>query len=133
MRSPKGNAYGSFFTDENQTFDVVVVDENGKPIKRDNLEVKVYKVEWRWWWNSSYDDLASYVSSSYHRPYMSLKVNTNANGKANFNIKIPDNDRGRYLIRISDPVSGHATGRTAYFYKTGGKKHRLAIKKLLKC
>ncbi|GAL88906.1 alpha-2-macroglobulin family protein [Jejuia pallidilutea] len=122
LRSPKGNAYGSFFTDENQTFDVVVVDENGKPIKRDNLEVKVYKVEWRWWWNSSYDDLASYVSSSYHRPYMSLKVNTNANGKANFNIKIPDNDRGRYLIRISDPVSGHATGRTAYFYKNWWQK-----------
>ncbi|GAL70115.1 hypothetical protein JCM19302_2690 [Jejuia pallidilutea] len=101
---------------------MVVVDENGKPIKRDNLEVKVYKVEWRWWWNSSYDDLASYVSSSYHRPYMSLKVNTNANGKANFNIKIPDNDRGRYLIRISDPVSGHATGRTAYFYKNWWQK-----------
>ncbi len=122
LRSPKGNAYGSFFTDENQTFDVVVVDENGKPAKRNNLEVKIYKVEWRWWWNSSYDDLASYVSSNYHRPYSTSKINTDANGKANFNIKIPDNDRGRYLIRISDPVSGHATGRTAYFYKNWWQK-----------
>jgi len=98
LRSPEEQAYGSFFTDENQTFDVVVVDENGKPLKRDNLEVKVYKVEWRWWWNSSYDDLASYVSSNYHRPYTSSKISTDANGKANFNLKIPDNDRGRYLI-----------------------------------
>ncbi|WP_298237351.1 MG2 domain-containing protein [uncultured Algibacter sp.] len=122
LQSPKGNAYGSFFTDENQTFDVVVVDENGKPIKRNNLEVKIYKVEWRWWWNSSYDDLASYVSSSYHRPYKSLKVNTDAIGKAIFNVKIPDNDRGRYLIRVVDPVSGHATGRTAYFYKNWWQK-----------
>ncbi|MEW4922154.1 MG2 domain-containing protein [Algibacter sp. 2305UL17-15] len=122
LRSPKGNAYGSFFTDENQTFDVVVVDENGKPIKRNNLEVKVYKVEWRWWWNSSYDDLASYVSSNYHRPYSTSKINTDVNGKANFNIKIPDNDRGRYLIRVSDPISGHATGRTAYFYKNWWQK-----------
>ncbi|WP_298341032.1 MG2 domain-containing protein [uncultured Algibacter sp.] len=122
LQSPKGKAYGSFFTDENQTFDVVVVDENGKPIKRNNLEVKIYKVEWRWWWNSSYDDLASYVSSSYHRPYKSLKINTDTNGKANFNVKIPDNDRGRYLIRVSDPVSGHATGRTAYFYKNWWQK-----------
>src|SRR5690606_5855078 len=32
-------------------------------------------------------------------------------------LNIPDEDRGRYLIRISDPISGHATGRTAYFYK----------------
>ena len=122
MQSPKGNAYGSFFTDENQTFDVVVVDENGKPIKRNNLEVKVYKVEWRWWWNSSYDDLASYVSSNYHRPYSSSKINTDANGKASFNIKIPDNDRGRYLVRVVDPVSRHATGRTAYFYKNWWQK-----------
>ncbi|HEX9600508.1 MAG TPA: alpha-2-macroglobulin family protein, partial [Mariniflexile sp.] len=111
------NAYGSFFTDENQTFDVVVVDANGKPIKRNNLEVKVYKVEWRWWWNSSYDNLSSYVSSSYHKPFLSSKINTDANGKAQLNIKIPDNQRGRYLIRVVDPVSGHATGQTAYFYK----------------
>ncbi len=117
LRSPEGNAYGSFFTDENQTFDVVVVDAFGKPIKRDNLEIKVYKIEWRWWWNSSYDNLSSYVSSSYHKPYLSSKINTDANGKSTLNINIPDSDRGRYLIRIIDPESGHATGRTAYFYK----------------
>ncbi|WP_298531823.1 Ig-like domain-containing alpha-2-macroglobulin family protein [uncultured Algibacter sp.] len=122
LRSPKGNAYDSYFTDEKQTFDVVVVNENGKPLKRNNLEVKIYKVEWRWWWNSSYDDLASYVSSNYHRPYKSLKMNTDANGKANFSINIPDDARGRYLIRVVDPVSGHATGRTAYFYKTWWQK-----------
>ncbi|OEK09553.1 hypothetical protein A8C32_12680 [Flavivirga aquatica] len=122
LRSPKGNAYGSFFTDENQNFDIAVVDANGKPVKRNNLEVKVYKIEWRWWWNSSYDNLSSYVSSSYHRPYTISKINTDANGKANFNIKIPDNDRGRYLIRIVDPISGHATGRTAYFYKNWWQK-----------
>lgn len=117
LRSPKGNAYGSYYTDENQTFDVVVVDAEGKPVKRNNLQVKIYKVQWRWWWNSSYDNLSSYVSSSYHRPYSTSKINTDANGKATFKIKVPDHDRGRYLIRVYDPVSGHATGRTAYFYK----------------
>ena len=117
LRSPKGNAYGSYFTDENQTFDVVVVDAFGKPIKRDNLEVKIYKIEWRWWWNSSYDDLSSYVSSNYHRPYLSRKISTNAQGEAKLNLNIPNEDRGRYLIRVIDQVGGHATGRTAYFYK----------------
>ena len=117
LRSPKGNMYGSFFTDENQTFDIVVVDAQGKPVKRDNLEVKVYKVEWRWWWNSSYDNLSSYVSSNYHRPFLDKKVSTDANGKGKFTLKIPENERGRYLIRVNDPKSGHATGRTAYFYK----------------
>lgn len=122
MRSPKGNAYGSFFTDEKQTFDIAVVDKDGKPIKRNNLEAKIYKIEWRWWWNSSYDNLSSYVSSSYHRPYKTQKINTNTNGKAQLHINIPDDERGRYLIRIVDPVSGHATGRTAYFYKNWWQK-----------
>ncbi len=122
LRSPKENAYGSFFTDEKQTFDVVVVDAYGKPIQRNDLEVKIYKIEWRWWWNSSYDDLLSYASSSYHRPYSTQKINTDSNGKISFDLKIPDSDRGRYLIRIIDPVSGHATGRTAYFYKNWWQK-----------
>lgn len=117
LKSPKGNMYGSFFTDENQIFDVVVVDPQGKPIQRDDLEVKVYKIEWQWWWNSSYDNLSNYVSSKYHRPYLDQKVNTDANGKGKFILKIPENERGRYLIRVVDPKSGHATGRTAYFYK----------------
>ncbi|WP_033957163.1 alpha-2-macroglobulin family protein [Psychroserpens jangbogonensis] len=117
LNSPKGNYYGSYFTDTNQTFDLAVVDKNGEPIKRDNLEIKVYKIEWRWWWNSSYDNLSNYVSSSYHRPILEQKASTGKNGKTSFTIKIPENDRGRYLIRIYDPVSGHATGRTAYFYK----------------
>lgn len=117
LKSPKGNYYGSYFTDTNQTFDLAVVDKNGQPVKRDNLEIKVYKVEWRWWWNSSYDNLSNYVSSSYHRPILEQKASTGTSGKTSFTIKIPESERGRYLIRVYDPVSGHATGRTAYFYK----------------
>lgn len=117
LRSPEGKYYGSYFTDTNQTFDLAVVDKNGKPVKRDNLEIKVYKVEWRWWWNSSYDNLSNYVSSSYHRPILEQKASTDSNGKTSFTINIPENERGRYLIRVYDPVSGHAAGRTAYFYK----------------
>ncbi|MCK0123363.1 MG2 domain-containing protein [Gelidibacter sp. F2691] len=117
LKSPEGNKNGSFFTDQNQTFDVVTVDAKGKPIQRENLEVKVYKIEWRWWWNSSEDNLSSYVSSTYHKPYLDKKVTTDANGKGKFSLNIPEHERGRYLIRITDPQSGHATGRTAYFYK----------------
>ncbi|WP_412987228.1 alpha-2-macroglobulin family protein [Pontimicrobium sp. IMCC45349] len=117
LRSPKERAYGSFYTDEDQTFDVILVDTEGKPIKRDNLEVKVYKINWRWWWSSSYDDLASYQSSKYRTPFLTTKVNTNSKGEASFKVNVPDNQSGRYLIRVYDSVSGHATGRTAYFYR----------------
>ncbi|NOY46691.1 MAG: hypothetical protein GXO84_00455 [Chlorobi bacterium] len=117
LKSPQERAYGSFYTDEDQEFKLVVVDAKGKPIQRNNLEVKVYQIQWRWWWSSSYDDLASYQSSSYHIPFLNTKVNTNNNGEATFKINVPDAESGRYLIRVYDPESGHATGRTAYFYR----------------
>ncbi|MGJ8743919.1 alpha-2-macroglobulin family protein [Polaribacter sp.] len=117
LKSPKGNRYDSFYTDENQTFSVVSVDDKGNPIKRNNITVEVYKIEWRWWWSSSYDNLSKYTSSKYHKKYKTLKFNTDTTGKANFSLKIPEQDRGRFLIRVIDPISGHATGRTAYFYK----------------
>ncbi|MCF6349978.1 MAG: MG2 domain-containing protein [Flavobacteriaceae bacterium] len=122
LKSPKSRAYGSFFTDEDITFDVVTVDDKGNPIKRKGLEVKIYEIKWRWWWNSSYDDLASYVSNSYHKTFKSFKINTDNNGKGNFKINVPNENGNRYLIRIYDPKSGHATGRTAYFYKDWWKR-----------
>ena len=122
LQSPEAKAYGSYFTDEDIEFDVVTVNNQGNPIAKKGVEVKVYKVEWRWWWNSSYDDLASYVGSQYHKPIFTKVINTTANGKGTFKVNVPDKEGGRYLIRVYDPESGHATGRTAYFYKDWWKR-----------
>ncbi len=125
LKSPKEKAYGSFYTNEDVEFDIVTVDDRGNPIKRKGLEVKVYEIQWRWWWSSSYDDLASYNGSQYHKTYKSFKINTDSNGKASFKVNVKETDDyygGRYLIRVYDPKSGHATGRTAYFYKDWWKR-----------
>ncbi|WP_373943386.1 alpha-2-macroglobulin [Polaribacter sejongensis] len=135
LKSPEGNRYGSFFTDENQTFSVVSVDEKGSPVKRDEIEVEVYKIEWRWWWSSSDDNLSRYTSSTYNKPYKTLKISTNSKGNGSFNLNIPERDRGRFLIRVIDKKSGHATGRTAYFYKNwwenSGSDNKEAAKMLV--
>lgn len=125
LKSPKEQAYGSFYTNEDVPFKIVTVDDQGNPIKRNNLQVKIYQIKWRWWWSSSYDDLASYVSNSYNSLYKSFKISTDKNGKASFNVRVDEHDDyygGRYLIRVYDPKSGHATGRTAYFYRDWWKK-----------
>ena len=117
LKSPKGNQYGSYFTDENQTFSVVTVDEKGTPVANKELVVELYQVQWRWWWSSSYDNLSKYTSSSYHKPYKTFAINTKNEGKTTFSINIPDENRGRFLLRVIDKNGGHAAGRTAYFYK----------------
>jgi len=122
LKSPEPKRYGSYETDANNNFDLVVVDDQGNAIQRNGLEVKVYKIEWRWWWNSSEDNLSKYTSSSFYKPFLESKLNTNSKGKTSFNINVPDEEGGRYYITIKDPVSGHSTGQTAYFYKNWWKR-----------
>ena len=122
LKSPEPKRYGSYETDANNNFNLVVVDDQGNAIQRNGLEVKVYKIEWRWWWNSSEDNLSKYTSSSFYKPFLESKLNTNSKGKTSFNINVPDDEGGRYYITIKDPVSGHSTGQTAYFYKNWWKR-----------
>ena len=117
LKSPEGNRHGSFFTDENQNFSVVSVDEIGNSTPNRDLEIEIYQINWRWWWSSSDDNLSKYSSSSYHKSYRTIKVKTDSKGKGSFNINIPERDNGRFLIRVLDKKSGHSTGRTAYFYR----------------
>ena len=39
-------------------------------------------------------------------------LNTDAKGKASFQFEVPENDWGRYLIRVVDENGGHATSTT---------------------
>jgi hypothetical protein len=117
LQSPKARQYGSFLTDENTAFDVVTVDAQGNPSGNRKLKVQVFKIEWRWWWNRGYDNLSRYENATVHRPFKEMTITAKSDGKANFSINIPDDEGGRFLIRVIDEASGHATGRTAYFYR----------------
>ncbi len=112
LKLPALTKYEMLETRANNKFDVVTVDENGRPKSVKNLEVKVFKVEWRWWWDSSNDNLSNYNSSNATTSYKTLRVNTDANGKGSFQFAVTDEEWGRYLIRVTDPNDGHATAQT---------------------
>ncbi|PTN10384.1 alpha-2-macroglobulin [Mangrovibacterium marinum] len=108
-------------TDTSYPLDIVTVGYNGNKIDRKGLEVKVYKVDWHWWWDSGEDNLARYVNNSYKKPVLRTTIDTQ-NGIASLPLKIKYtdwDDNGRYLIYVKDPESGHSTGLTAYFSKWG--------------
>lgn len=102
------------FTDEKYTFNVASVNENGVGVSN-NLEVKVYKLSWRWWWSTSDNGISSYDGTRYHESYKTLRVKTDANGKGSFDLKVTENDWGRYLIKVTDKKSRHVTSNIAYF------------------
>lgn len=112
LKSPEANKYGMLETGKVNRFDIVSLSENGKPKAVRNLEVRVYKVEWRWWWNSSGDDLAKYNSENVTTAYKNFTVTTSSTGKGSFQFTVPEDDWGRYLVRVVDSNDGHATSTT---------------------
>ena len=112
IKAPEPNKYGMLETRTNNRFDIVTVDENGRPKSVKNLEVKVYKVDWRWWWDASSDNLSNYNSSDATTSYKSFVINTDSSGKGSIQFSLTDEEWGRYLIRVADHTDGHATALT---------------------
>ncbi len=113
VKAPKGDKRGMLLTDTTHTVNVVTLSPKGEPMAVRNLSYYIYKVSWRWWWESSSDDLANYVGTRHQNLIASGKVNT-SNGQGQFQFKVNYPEWGRYLIRVVDNTNGHATGQTVY-------------------
>ena len=112
LRLPRGDKRGMLLTDTLQRAEVVTIDAEGKPVSRDNIEMSLYKVEWRWWWDNS-ESSTNYMSGRYSRPIKTGRIQT-ANGKGSWDFKIDYPEWGRFFVKAYDPVSGHSTGRYVY-------------------
>ncbi len=109
-------------TDTDYQPEIVVVDKNGKAVSGDDLEAKLYKINWRWWWESGSENLAHYVSGSYYQPVKSWTIK-DAEQKSQINLNVKYNnweDNGRYFLWVKDNTSGHSTGITFYMSRWGG-------------
>lgn len=111
-----------YTTDTDYSPEIVLVDKNGKPVSGSTLEAKLYKINWRWWWESGSENLAHYVSGRYYEPVSSWNIK---NAKHKSQIKLNVNyknwqDNGRYFLWVKDASSGHSTGTTFYMSKWGG-------------
>ena len=96
------------FTDTDNEVKVVTVDEKGKPVKS-QVEMTIYKLSYRWWWESDEENLAYYISNQIYKPVIRQTITTSG-GVGSFTFNINKNDWGRYLIRATTP-SGHSTGK----------------------
>lgn len=100
----------SLETGVNYKFDVVTVNENGKLVNSDKLLVKIYKIQWRWWYERSEEDLANYISRAGTLMIKDTLINTR-DGRGAFSFKVEYPEYGRYLITVTDPNGGHETGK----------------------
>ncbi len=100
-------------TDIDHTIQIATVDEFGKATSRSNIEVKVYKLDWRWWWDNYNQDLSSYIGSNYHEPIYTQNISS-YNGKADFKLRVNRPSWGRYLVYVKDVESGHVSGKVVF-------------------
>lgn len=115
IRLPKGDHRNMLLTDTNHVVDIVTLDADGKPLSGREIEVKVYKVNWRWWWDRSDDDISAFMNNEYRQVVaMKTDVVKSINGKAKYTLRINYPEWGRYFIRAYDRTSGHSTGKTVY-------------------
>jgi uncharacterized protein YfaS (alpha-2-macroglobulin family) len=111
VKVPKGSLYaGTLEVDKTHTLEFATVTENGKPFSN-AIEVKIYKVEWRYWWDRYDSDLSSYISRSSVRPMLTKTISTSG-GKSSLSFK--PTSWGRYLVIARDKKSGHSTGKIFY-------------------
>jgi len=93
------------------TLDIVSVDSEGKPVSSGKVEIQLYNVRWRWWYESGNENLADFLQTTSYRPVKTDTVKIEE-GKASwtFNVTL----WGRYLVRVRDMDGGHTTGKVFY-------------------
>ncbi|MBK8581348.1 MAG: hypothetical protein IPL86_05770 [Flavobacteriales bacterium] len=115
VKVPESNSYwGSYFTDTTYALGAVSLDADGKPLANHALDVQVVKVSYDWWWNGDMDGPSNYINAPSSRLIDQQHLTTDANGKANFNFRVDRPLWGRFIVRVSDPVSGHASAAQLY-------------------
>ncbi|MEM7379965.1 MAG: MG2 domain-containing protein [Bacteroidota bacterium] len=115
LNTPKGDkTRGMLLTDTKHLFEVVTLNEEGNPKQVKDLRVTVHKVNWRWWWDTSADNLSNFSSSNYREKVFDKRINTGTDGKGSFEFELKYPEWGRYLVRVEDEEGGHASGKTIY-------------------
>ena len=110
LNQPKGKYIE---TDKDHVFDIVTVNTQGQLVNRTNLEYKIYRIGWSWWWENSSESFGTYINNSSITPVASGNLQTRG-GKASFKFRVDYPSWGRYLVYVKDKESGHATGGTVY-------------------
>ncbi len=109
LRLPKGDRRGMLLTDTQHIARLALLDREAQPVASGQVEVKLYKVKWRWWWEEG----ANYAEAPSYEPLSQGVMDIqNGEGEWSFEIKYPE--WGRYLIRACDLNGTHCTGKTVY-------------------
>ncbi len=109
---PKGSDF--LEVDTPLVFNLITVDEKGKPVWGKELDISVYKLTWSWWYsNDRHNNLGAYIRSHYDERVLSSTVKTSRESDS-FSLNLEYPAWGWYYAEVADSESGHATGIRFY-------------------
>ena len=115
VKTPKGDAArGMLLTDTDHVVDLALVDAEGQAVKGQHpVKVTLYKIQWRWWWESGDGDLADYSGRQGHTAVSEgTSIVTNGKGTYTFQVKYPQ--WGRYLLVAEDSNGSHRASKVLF-------------------
>lgn len=98
-------------TDKDQHIGVAVVDPEGRRVGGHELEYRVFKLGWSWWWESRSGNLDSYVNGTRADAIAAGSLSSSASGDVSFSVRIDYPEWGNYLVFVKDKDSGHVSGK----------------------
>jgi len=116
IKTPEGDKLsGMLLTGKDHLVNIINVDRNGNLLRgKKGVNVEVYKVQWRWWWEQDDENsFANFTQNNYNKIVSNTYV-TLINGKADYKLRIDEPEWGRYLILVRDENGGHVTGKSVY-------------------
>src|SRR5690554_929755 len=112
---PKGDGYhDAIGRDSDHAVNFVALNSDGKVLANRALDVTVYEIGWRWWWDQESENLANYVGNRHHTPVSSAQVTTDNQGRAQWTLARDTYQWGRHLIRVCDAQGNHCAGKIVY-------------------
>lgn len=93
---------------QNNTINIVALDPFGKPKANAKINVELYRINWRWWWDSGNDYVSEFNNNESKTAIKKGVLKTNAKGQIDWKVSV--SEWGRYFVRVVDTEGGHATG-----------------------
>lgn len=119
VSAPTGDAADpTLRTDRSHPIKIVRVTSSGRAEGNGRVEVKLYKIRWRWWWEKGEESLADYIGAESYRPVQSTVVQLQ-NGIGQWELKVGEQEWGRYLIEVRDLQGRHSSGQIVFMDEPG--------------
>ncbi len=113
MKVPRGDAARDMLlTDIEHEVEVAVVDSQGNPVSG-RIRAELYKLNWRWWWETDAQNNPQYFQRQSNQSVMSRELTVDG-GTGSFTFQVDYPSWGRYMLYTTCLDSGHRSAQVVY-------------------